>query len=61
MALRDYLRAHPDACARYALVKQQAVLSGKNRLLSYSEAKSPLIQELIDEAMQWRRRLDKRR
>ncbi|HUB40644.1 MAG TPA: GrpB family protein [Streptosporangiaceae bacterium] len=47
--LRDYLRGHPDAVARYAALKRRlAALHDDGS--DYTRAKTELIQELTDEA-----------
>ena len=47
--LRDYLRGHPDAVARYAALKRR--LAGLHDVGSdYTRAKTELIQELTDKA-----------
>ena len=55
LALRDYLRGHPEAADRYVARKEEIVEEeGTDRLVAYSEAKSELVEELIDEALAWR-------
>jgi GrpB-like predicted nucleotidyltransferase (UPF0157 family) len=39
VALRDYLRANPEAAAKYAEAKRAAVAGGARMLVAYSEAK----------------------
>jgi ribonuclease-3 len=53
LALRDYLRAHPDEAARYAARKREAIASGANTLLRYSDEKSPLLIDLLSRARPW--------
>jgi ribonuclease III len=53
LLLRDYLRAHPDECQRYAAAKREALASGATSLLRYSAAKAALVQELLDRARRW--------
>jgi GrpB-like predicted nucleotidyltransferase (UPF0157 family) len=55
LALRDYLRAFPEAAKHYEAVKMQVVRSGVSSLLKYSEAKSAVIEELLLRALEWRR------
>jgi GrpB-like predicted nucleotidyltransferase (UPF0157 family) len=55
LALRDYLRTHPSAQRRYAETKRQALASGQNTLLSYSEAKARVINEILAQALEWNR------
>lgn len=51
LALRDYLRATPTACLRYAQAKQAAVAGGANLLLSYSAAKGAVVGDLLHQAL----------
>jgi ribonuclease III len=51
--LRDYLRAHPEECGRYASAKREAVESGATSLLRYSDAKAPLVRDLLERARRW--------
>lgn len=53
LLLRDYLRAHPEEAARYAARKREALAAGARTLLPYSEAKAPLIGELLTQARAW--------
>ena len=55
LLFRDYLRTHPAERRRYAQAKRQALVSGMNRLLSYSDAKSAVVEELMAKALEWRR------
>ena len=48
VALRDYLRAHPDAAAKYAEAKRAAVAGGAKTLLAYSEAKRVVLESLVN-------------
>lgn len=50
LALRDLLRRDGPARERYAAGKQAALTSAGNRLLAYSAAKQPLIDELLAQA-----------
>lgn len=50
VALRDYLRAHPEAAAKYAEAKRAAVARGARTLLAYSEAKKSVLEKLVNEA-----------
>jgi GrpB-like predicted nucleotidyltransferase (UPF0157 family) len=50
VALRDYLRAHPEAAAKYAKAKRAAVAGGAKTLLAYSEAKKGALEELLADA-----------
>ncbi|BAU13341.1 hypothetical protein LEP3755_38800 [Leptolyngbya sp. NIES-3755] len=53
LALRDYLRSHPEEAKRYEAAKIEAVCSGALSLLEYSAAKSALIEELMLRALAW--------
>jgi len=53
LALRDYLRAHPDEAARYGKAKVAAAQSGGTSLLQYSEAKSAVVSDLLSRALVW--------
>ena len=50
IALRDYLRDNPSARDRYAKAKRGAIASGAESLLKYSEAKSVVVSDLLQEA-----------
>ncbi|MCA1828598.1 MAG: ribonuclease III [Myxococcales bacterium] len=53
LALRDYLRAHPEEAARYAGAKRAAIESGASTLQIYSQRKAPLILEFLERARTW--------
>lgn len=48
--LRDWLRTHPEDARRYAHAKCDAVAAAARGTASYSTAKNPIIQELVDRA-----------
>jgi GrpB-like predicted nucleotidyltransferase (UPF0157 family) len=50
LALRDYLRAHPEEAAAYATAKREAIAGGATTLLAYSEAKKGILERLVREA-----------
>ena len=50
LRLRDHLRTTPTAAARYAAAKQAALASDAARLLAYSDAKGPVLVELLRDA-----------
>jgi GrpB-like predicted nucleotidyltransferase (UPF0157 family) len=50
LAVRDYLRGHPDEAAKYAATKQDAIAAGATTLLAYSAAKAGLLTALVDKA-----------
>jgi GrpB-like predicted nucleotidyltransferase (UPF0157 family) len=47
LLLRDFLATHPAEARRYAAAKQRAVQGGHKRLLAYSDAKAPIITQLL--------------
>lgn len=53
LALRTYLRQSTAARQRYAQAKHQALASGAVRLLAYSDAKSSVVIQLLEEALNW--------
>lgn len=52
LAVRDYLRAHPEIMRRYEEVKRTAARAN-GMLLPYSEAKREFVERLRDEALRW--------
>lgn len=56
LALRDYLRSHLDAAAKYGDAKREALVTGKGRLQAYSRAKAFVLDELLAEARAWSNR-----
>jgi GrpB-like predicted nucleotidyltransferase (UPF0157 family) len=56
IAVRDYLRIHPQAAHAYAREKHNAWKRGKRMLLSYSDAKGDYVANLVAEARSWRSR-----
>jgi len=53
IALRDYLRAHPEERDRYAGDKRRALASGATTLLRYSEEKESAVRDLLERARRW--------
>ncbi len=53
VAVRDYLRAHPDEARRYADVKRDAARRAAGRREAYSRAKDRYLQELEQTALRW--------
>jgi ribonuclease-3 len=53
LLLRDYLRAHPEECERYAAKKRESVSNGATTLLRYSDEKAELVREMLDRARSW--------
>ena len=56
LAVRDYLRAHPEEAAAYAASKRAAIAGGATTLLAYSAAKGTALAALVDKARAWRGR-----
>jgi GrpB-like predicted nucleotidyltransferase (UPF0157 family) len=54
LALRDYLRTHPDAAAAYAHAKQIAAEQAVGDGQRYMEAKSPVLEQILDAALHTR-------
>jgi GrpB-like predicted nucleotidyltransferase (UPF0157 family) len=50
LALRDYLRAHPQQAAKYAEAKRAAIAGGATTLLAYSAATAPVLAALVETA-----------
>jgi len=50
LAVRDYLRAHPEEAAKYAAAKRAAIAGGATTLLAYSAAKAPGLTALLEKA-----------
>lgn len=55
-AIRDYLRAHPQAAREYVRSKETALEQGHDDLLSYSHAKGQRIAAIREAAYHWTRR-----
>lgn len=53
VAVRDYLRAHPDEARRYADVKREAARRAAGHRVAYSRAKDQYLQELEQTALRW--------
>jgi GrpB-like predicted nucleotidyltransferase (UPF0157 family) len=53
LLFRDYLRAHPDAAAEYAALKERLAQQLRNQRTAYVDAKGPLIWELTRRADAW--------
>ena len=53
LAVRDFLRAHPDEAAKYAAAKRAAIAGGATMLLAYSTAKAPALAALAEKARAW--------
>jgi GrpB-like predicted nucleotidyltransferase (UPF0157 family) len=55
LAVRDYLRSHPDEAASYAVIKLEAVKRAPQDRLSYIEAKEEYVRDLEVRAVTWAR------
>jgi GrpB-like predicted nucleotidyltransferase (UPF0157 family) len=55
IALRDFLRSHPDEARAYAEHKLQCLNQGAWTLLHYSERKARYMNEVADRAVAWKR------
>ncbi len=55
VALRDFLRAHPDEAARYGALKREVVARHPQDRLAYIEGKEPYIRALERRAVAWAR------
>jgi GrpB-like predicted nucleotidyltransferase (UPF0157 family) len=53
VAVRDYLRVHPDEARRYAEVKREAARLAAGGRLAYSRAKNGYLQTLEQTALRW--------
>jgi GrpB-like predicted nucleotidyltransferase (UPF0157 family) len=53
LAVRDYLRAHPDEAERYAEVKRQAAREAAGVRRLYAAAKAEFVLALQDRAVAW--------
>ncbi len=54
LLFRDYLRAHPAACLRYAEAKRAAVRRWGDDGWAYTEAKTGVILDILEQAADWR-------
>lgn len=55
LAVRDYLRAHPQAVTDYNQAKQQAFVQSQGQSDRYTNAKDAFVSELVQQALQWQR------
>jgi GrpB-like predicted nucleotidyltransferase (UPF0157 family) len=53
LLFRDYLRAHPAACLRYAEVKQASARRWSDDGWAYTEAKTGVILDILEQAEDW--------
>ncbi|WP_062047726.1 GrpB family protein [Bacillus sp. JCM 19034] len=56
LLFRDYLRSHPDEAIHYSRFKQLTINKGINTLLKYSDEKSKVMDEIMNNAREWNRR-----
>lgn len=54
LAIRDFLRAHPEERAAYAALKAANLAEGADQLLAYSARKAPFMATLTRRAAAWR-------
>jgi GrpB-like predicted nucleotidyltransferase (UPF0157 family) len=55
LAVRDYLRAHPDEVKAYAAEKRRAYAQGARLFSTYSQKKQAFLMALTDRALAWAR------
>jgi len=55
LLFRDYLRAHPAAADRYLAGKRAAAVTWRDDRWAYTEAKTGVILDILDEAEAWAR------
>lgn len=53
LLFRDYLRTHPATAAQYAATKQQLAQQYTHDRVGYTNAKTPIIWRIIQQASQW--------
>lgn len=53
LLFRDYLRAHPAACLRYAEAKQASARRWSDDGWAYTEAKTGIILDVLEQAEDW--------
>jgi GrpB-like predicted nucleotidyltransferase (UPF0157 family) len=54
---RDFLRNHPEAAQRYETLKRKLAQEFKRDRTSYTNSKTPLIEQLLVEAKLWQQKL----
>jgi len=57
LLFRDYLRAHPDACAEYATAKRKFAAAFRDDRTAYVEAKEPVVWAILRRASAWSQRV----
>jgi GrpB-like predicted nucleotidyltransferase (UPF0157 family) len=55
LLFRDYLRAHPAAAGRYLAAKRAAAVTWRDDCWAYTEAKTGVVLDILDEAGAWAR------
>lgn len=55
LAVRDYLRQHPDAAARYGELKAELAKPGNSDIEAYMDGKHDFVQSLQHAALRWYR------
>jgi GrpB-like predicted nucleotidyltransferase (UPF0157 family) len=53
LLFRDYLRAHPAAAGRYLAGKQAAAVTWRDDRWAYTEAKTDVILDILEDAERW--------
>ena len=53
LLFRDYLRAHPGACLRYAEAKRASARRWNDDRWAYTEAKTGIILDILEQAEDW--------
>lgn len=53
LAVRDYLRTHPEAIKRYGSLKENLVKKFPNDIETYINGKDTFVKELEQKALQW--------
>ncbi|WP_395845169.1 GrpB family protein [Archangium violaceum] len=53
LAVRDYLRAHPDEVKAYADEKRKAYAHGARLFSTYSQQKNAFVTSLVERALAW--------
>ncbi|KIL51433.1 hypothetical protein KP77_09450 [Jeotgalibacillus alimentarius] len=59
LAVRDYLRQHPEAAAEYGALKVKLAEAYPNHIESYIDGKNDFVQQLEKESVQWKRQQEK--
>lgn len=59
VAVRDYLRQHPEAAAEYGALKVKLAVAHPNDIESYISGKNDFVQQLESRAVQWKQLQEK--